>query len=63
MRPQAIDELAIGGPFEIRHREHDEQGSRIGAAVVLAERNLAERGHLAVAHFVKNLAGLRVLHV
>jgi hypothetical protein len=35
----------------------NEQGSRVDAAVVVTERDLAERGHLAPAHLVQNLAG------
>ena len=43
-----IDEGTIGRPLcEVRVRQHDEQRRRVGAAVVPAERDLAERRHLA----------------
>ena len=45
---------------EVRAGQHDEQRRRVDAAVVAAERHLAERGHLAVAHLVQDLAGLGV---
>ncbi len=46
--------------LEIGAGEHDEQRRAVHAAVVAAERNFAEFGHLAVAHFVQDLAGLGI---
>jgi hypothetical protein len=63
VRPQAINEGAIRGAFEVRVRQHDEQRCGIGGAVVLAKRDFAECCHLAAPHLMQNFAGLRVLRV
>ena len=43
VRPQLIDELAVGRSLKVGCREHDEQRRRVDAAVILSERNFAER--------------------
>ena len=40
--------------------QQHEQRRRIDAAVILSERNLAQRGHFAAAHLVQDLAGFGV---
>ena len=60
VRPQRRDGLVVAGPLGIEAGEHDEQRRRIDAAVIEAERDFAERRHLAAAHLVQDLAGLRV---
>jgi hypothetical protein len=42
---------------------HHEERRCVHRAVVAPEGHLAERGHLAAAHLVQDLAGLCVLHV
>ena len=52
--------VAVAGALVVRGGQHDEERRRVVAAVVAPERDLAERRHLAVAHLVQDLAGLRV---
>ena len=60
MRPQLADGFDIACPLEIFSGEHDEERGRIDAAVVAAEWNFAQIGHLPVARFVQNFSRLRV---
>ena len=60
VRPQPAHGLDVVGAFEIGARQHDEQRRGIDAAVVVAERHLAQQRHLALAHLVQDLAGLGV---
>src|SRR5690606_38892916 len=46
VRPKRTYELHVAGPLPIRCGEHDEERRGIDAAVVEAERHLAERRHL-----------------
>ena len=50
----------IGRAPVVRAGKHDEQRRRIDAAVVAAERDLAQRRHLAAPRFVQDLAGLGI---
>ena len=52
--------VEIAGALEIGARQHDEQRRRVDAAVVAAERHLAELGHLAVTGFMQDFAWLGV---
>ncbi len=56
-RPQLAHEGAVAGALGVAAGQHDEQRRGIDAAVVEAERHLAEVGHLAAAHLVQDLAG------
>ena len=60
MRPQAADEVEVAGALQVGAGQHQEERRRIDAAVVAAERHLAERRHLAAASLVQDLAGLGV---
>ncbi len=60
LRPELPERRRVVGAVEIGAGEHDEERCRIDAAVVAAERHLAESGHLAVAHLVQDLAGLGI---
>ena len=63
VRPDAIDQLAVAGPQVVLGGEDDEERRGVVAAVVQAERNLAEGSHLAIADLVHDLAGLRIAFV
>ena len=58
--PQFVQGFDVAGVLGIEPRQHDEQRCRIHAAIIEAERNLVQRGHLTVAHFVENFPGLGV---
>src|SRR5262245_49722426 len=60
MRPELADERQVWRPLVVRRGQHDEERRGVVAAVVLSERNLAERRHLAEPRFVKDLAWLRI---
>ena len=60
-RPQFLQRGEVAGAVEIKSRERDEQRRCVDAAVVALERDLAQRRHLAAAHLVHDLAGLRVV--
>ena len=55
-RPQLDQRFLVAGALDIAPREQDEQGGRIHAAVILRERHLAQRRHLAAAHLVQDLS-------
>ena len=59
-RPDRLDERKISRALVVRAREHHEQRRAVDAAVVLAERNLADRRQLTRACFVQNLARLGI---
>ena len=59
-RPQLGQRCLVAGAFDIKAGQQDEQRGRIDAAVILRERHLAQRGHLAAAHLVQDFAGLGV---
>ena len=52
--------VEIGGALEIGSRQHDKQRRCVHAAVIAAERHLAQVRHLAVTGFVQDFARLRV---
>ena len=54
-------QVVVAGAVVVGGGEQEEQRRRVDAAVVARERHLAERGHLAAAHLVHDLAGLGVL--
>ena len=58
--PQLAQRLLVAGALEIEAGQQHEQRRRIDAAVILRERHLAQRRHLAAAHLVQDLAGLGV---
>ena len=63
MRPHRFDRVKPTSPgvsLPVRRGEHDEQRCRVDRTVVTAERNLAERRHLAASRLVEDLAGLGV---
>ncbi len=59
--PQPADEVVVGGARGIAGGKDDEERRRIDAAIVVGERDLAERRHLSLARLVHDLAGLGVL--
>ena len=59
-RPQLGQRCLVAGAFDIKAGQQDEQRGRIDTAVILCERHLAQRGHLAAAHLVQDFAGLGV---
>ena len=59
-RPQLGQRFVVAGAFDIKAGQQNEQRGRIDAAVILRERHLAQRGHLAAAHLVQDLAGLGI---
>ena len=61
VRPDRLDEGEVRGALVVSARQRDEQRRRVDAAVVAPEGYLAERGHLALARLVENLARLGVL--
>ena len=60
VRPDLGNGAEVARRLQVHSRQHDEERRRIHASVITAEGNLAEMGHLAVAHLVKDLARLRV---
>src|SRR4051794_34892383 len=61
MRPNGLSKLAIcRAPVKFACQPDKERGG-IDAAIVTAERNLAERCHFAAAGFVQDFAGLGIL--
>ena len=58
IRPDFADEPQIPGLLAIGAGQHDEQQGRIDTAIVVAERDFAEKGHLAISGFVKDFPGL-----
>ena len=60
IRPQGPDGLEIASPLEVHTGEHDEQGRAVDAAIVQAERDLAEPRHLAMPGLVQDLARLGI---
>ena len=58
--PQIHDGGVVAGALGIETRQHDEQRRGIDAAVIKAERHLAQGCHLAFAHLVQDLSRLRV---
>ena len=59
-RPQFLDRFIIAGALRIEPGEQDEERRGIDAAVIEAERHLAQRRHLAAAHLVQDFPRLRV---
>ena len=59
-RPQFGERLFVAGPFYIKAAQQHKQRRRINAAVILRERHLAQRRHLAAAHFMQDLSGFGV---
>src|SRR5690242_6356941 len=59
--PDGSDEWEIGSALVVGGSQHDKKRSGIDAAVVAAEGDFLQRGHLAFSQFVKNLAGLGIL--
>lgn len=60
VRPNAANQVQVPGAPRVGACEHDEERRRVHASVVAAEGNLSQRGHLAAAHLVNDLSGLRV---
>ena len=58
--PDRLDERPVGGAFVVGARQEHEQRRGVDAAVVAAERDFAEGGHLAAARLVEDLARLGV---
>ena len=58
--PDRIQRGAVGGVLPVQAGEHDEQRRRVDGAVVATERHFAQRGELALARLVQDLAGLGV---
>ena len=56
----AADRLEVARAIEVAARQHHEERRGVHAAVVAAERDLAERGHLAAPGLVQDLARLGV---
>jgi hypothetical protein len=56
--PQFGKRRLVAGALDVEAGEQDEKRGRIDAAVILRERHLAQRGHLAAAHLVQDLARL-----
>ena len=56
----AVDELHVAGAVRIGAGEIDVERRRVDAAIVAAERQLAQHRHLALARFVHDLARLRI---
>ena len=52
--------LDVAGVLGVEPGQHHEQRRRIHAAVIEAERDLAQRRHLAAAHLVQDFSGLGV---
>ena len=50
----------VAGMLGVEPGQHHEQRRRIYAAVIEAERNLAQRRHLAAAHLVRDFSGFGV---
>src|ERR1019366_8619900 len=59
--PELSYERAISGTLVVGAGEDDEERSCIDAAVIAAEGDLAERGHLSLPRLVQDPAGLRLL--
>ena len=59
-RPQLGQRFVVAGALDIEAGQQNEQRGRIDAAVILRERHLAQRRHLAAAHLVQDLAGLGI---
>ena len=55
--PQRGECRDVAGALEVGAGQHHEQRRGIDAAVIAAERHLAQLGHLAAAHLVQDLAG------
>ncbi len=60
VRPQAVDEFQVAGAVGVGARQGHEQRRGVDPAVVAAEGQLAQGGHLAPAGLVHDLAGLAV---
>src|ERR1700751_2219920 len=60
MGPQCADGIEISCTTEIFASKQNKQRCRINAAVVAGKGHLAEARHLAVAHFMQDLAGLGI---
>src|SRR5271167_1627220 len=60
MRPQRPYRLEVACSPEVFAGNQNKQWCRIDAAVVTGKRNLAEPRHLAVTHFMQDLAGFRI---
>ena len=58
--PQLAQRFDVAGVLGVEAGQHHEQRRGIDAAVVQAERNLAQRRHLAAAHLVQDFSGLGV---
>src|SRR5579871_872811 len=58
--PDAPDGFCIACPAVIEPGEQHEQRRRVNAAVILAERYFAGARHFSLAHFMEDLAGLRI---
>ena len=54
------DGLDVAGAFQVKAGEQHEQRRRIDAAVIEAERHLAQRRHFAAAHLVQDFSRLGV---
>ncbi len=55
-RPQLGERLFVAGAFDVEAGQQHKQRRRIDAAVILRERHLAQRRHLAAAHFMQDLS-------
>ena len=62
IRPQSTDGGRVCGALPVFARKQNEQRGRVDAAIVAAERHLAQTRHLAGARLMHDLAGLRVVH-
>ena len=61
VRPQLLDERAIGRPLVVGAGQEHEERRGVDAAVVFAERHLAKSCHFAAPRFVQDFAGLGIL--
>ncbi|MFC7612168.1 hypothetical protein [Teichococcus aestuarii] len=60
VRPQDAQRGQVAGSVEIGAGQHDEERGGVGAAIVAAERHLAEQRHLALPRLMQDLAGLGI---
>src|SRR5262249_46230256 len=61
LRPDLLDERKVAATLIVGLCQDNEQGGGIHAPVVPGKWHLSQSRHLAVACFVKNLAGFRIL--
>jgi hypothetical protein len=60
VRSQKAHRCKVAGPPEILPEQQQEQGRRVDASIVAAERHLAQIRHFSMAHLVQNFPGLGV---